>query len=91
MKKLFKFTINYFRADGLFHMKTNVKWKIREKNDRPNMQDVVAKLRGLQRNGGQKGMPGGIDEGFIGYVLVIPEIGYPRITDFTKVKNKVKE
>jgi hypothetical protein len=84
MKKIFKFTIRYFTPEGGFYKEARVKWEIRELNNYPNMNDVVAKVRGLQQCGGQMGMPGNIDDNFIGLILIIPEKGPTKLLNFTE-------
>ncbi len=76
-RRIFPFRIWYFDLQGKLHHEAIALWKVRQTDGEPNMQDALAKLRGLRRNGGQAGMPGGIDEGWPGAILLNCEGGYP--------------
>ena len=69
-RRTFPFRITYFDAKGKFVSEVIELWEVRSARNRPNMEDAMRKLRGLRNAGGQEGMPGGVDEGWPGVILL---------------------
>lgn len=81
MKAHFRFVFWYFHPNGKFHSQAYETWELRtiDGGTKPNMQDALAKLRGLRDSGGQEGMPGGLDEGWLGPIMIQCESGFPQL------------
>jgi hypothetical protein len=62
------FFIDYFGPTGFLYKRATAVWKVGRGHE---MNDACAILRGLHRSGGQEGMPGGLDERWKGYAVVV--------------------
>lgn len=81
----FRISITYFKANGKFYTSAQFEWtgaciegEVRA-NPSPNMNDVVATVRGWRDHGGQGSLPGlsRFSGGWDGYILVDHPLGYP--------------
>lgn len=86
-----EFSISYFNPNGTHHFTTRESWDVQVgENGQPNMVHAMAKLRGLRDSGGQMGMPGELDEGWPGPILLecegaAPQLLMPYQTDYERV------
>lgn len=89
-KGLFYINIIYYNTKGEWIGKYLHNHLFRYKNKKPYgyripiISDVIAHIKGLRESGGQCGMPGQIDEGFKGYVVIEAIGNMPVLIDFTK-------
>lgn len=77
-RKLFYFTITYFTLQGKMYLECEYPFECRYTKgvdsptgrDTPDLEHLRQHVRGLLHSGGQMGMPGEVDEGWEGYILL---------------------